>query len=228
MSGRHRRSGRDRCVGRDLPDRREIDLVVAADDRPQAHRAAVFRLDHRVLLSRRRRGGADAAQPDDARRADRRATRCTTGCSPCMASSWCGSSWSRRSPSTLGNFITPLMLGARDLAFPRLNLRELVPVHGGRRCSRSPACSPAASTPAGPSTRRCRPAIRQGYVVAGVLRHHPVGLSRRSPTGLNFIVTIHKLRAPGMTWYRLPLFLWSLYSTRVICTCWRRRCWRWR
>ena len=35
-------------------------------------------------------------------------------------------------------------------------------------------------------------------------------------TGLNFIVTIHKLRAPGMTWYRLPLFVWSLYATSLI------------
>ena len=44
-------------------------------------------------------------------------------------------------------------------------------------------------------------------------------------TGLNFIVTTHKLRAPGMTWFRLPLFVWSLYATSVS-WCWPRRCWR--
>ena len=73
---------------------------------------------------------------------------------------------------------------------------ELVPVHGRRRCSRCTRCSPAASIPAGPSTRRSRRSTRNGHVVLAVVGIFIAGFSS-IPTGLNFIVTIHKLRAPG-------------------------------
>ena len=56
-------------------------------------------------------------------------------------------------PAVLGNFLIPLMIGAKDLAFPRINLLELVHLHARRRSSPSTRWSPAASTPAGPSTR---------------------------------------------------------------------------
>ena len=62
------------------------------------------------------------------------------------------------------------------------------------------------------------------YVVVAVTGVFIAGFSSIL-TGLNFIVTIHQLRAPGLTWYRLPLFIWSLYATSVILV-WRRRCWR--
>ena len=74
-------------------------------------------------------------------------------------------------PAVLGNFLVPLMIGARDLAFPRLNLTELVSVHARRRWSRSAPCSPAASTPAGPSTRRSRALYSNSYVIVDGDRH---------------------------------------------------------
>src|SRR5665213_2857581 len=49
----------------------------------------------------------------------------------------------------------------------------------------------------------------KGHVVATVVGIFLAGFSSIA-TGLNFIVTIHRLRAPGMTWYRMPVFLWSL------------------
>ena len=115
----------------------------------------------------------------------------------------------------LGNFLVPLMIGARDLAFPRLNLASwyLFMIGGFVRCS-APS-SPAASIPAGRFTRptaaptptRTSSPWRSGIFIAGF---------SSILTGLNFIVTIHKMRAPGLTWFRLPLFVWSLYATSFI------------
>jgi cytochrome c oxidase subunit 1 len=115
-------------------------------------------------------------------------------------------------PSTLGNFIVPLMIGGRDLAFPRLNLTSWYLYMGAS--SRSMPCLSAASIPAGRSTRRSRPCTP----MATWCWRWPACIAGFSSilTGLNFIVTIHQLRAPGLTWYRLPLFLWSLYATSVI------------
>ena len=118
-------------------------------------------------------------------------------------------------PTTLGNFIVPLMIGARDLAFPAAQPDELVSVHARRLLRRSMRCSSAASTPAGPSTRRSRPCTP---TATSCWRSTGVFIAGFSSilTGLNFIVTIHRLRAPGLTWFRLPLFIWSLYATSVI------------
>ncbi len=55
----------------------------------------------------------------------------------------------------------------------------------------------------------------QGHVVAVVVGIFISGFSTIA-TGVNFIITIHRLRAPGLTWYRLPVFIWSLYSTSII------------
>ncbi len=57
--------------------------------------------------------------------------------------------------------------------------------------------------------------LRKGHVIAVAIGIFISGFSSIA-TGLNFIVSIHRLRAPGMTWYRLPLMLWSLYATSVI------------
>ncbi len=117
-------------------------------------------------------------------------------------------------PVTLGNFLTPLMLGARDLAFPRVNLASwYLFVIGGIIALTGLAIggvdtgwtfyTPLSTTYAkGYVTLVCVGIILSGYSSIA--------------TGLNFMITIHKLRPPGMDWYRLPLFLWSLYATSVI------------
>src|SRR6476469_2388251 len=117
-------------------------------------------------------------------------------------------------PSTLGNFIVPLMIGARDLAFPRLNLTSfylfmlggsvtLYAVFVGGIDTGWTFYTPFSTM------------YSNGHVVIAVVGVFITGFSSIL-TGLNFIVTIHRLRAPGLTWYRLPLFLWSLYATSVI------------
>ena len=117
-------------------------------------------------------------------------------------------------PVTIGNFVTPLMLGARDLAFPRVNIMSwYFFIAGGTLALAGLAIGGVDTgwtfyTPL--STR-----YAQGYVVLVCFGIILSGYSSIA-TGLNFIVTIHKLRPPGMGWYRLPLFLWSLYSTSVI------------
>ena len=85
---------------------------------------------------------------------------------------------------------------------------ELVHLQPRRPCSPCGPSSTAASTPAGRSTRRSRPTTRTRYVVATALGIFITGFSSIF-TGLNFIVTIHRMRAPGLTWFRLPLFIWS-------------------
>src|SRR6266550_2970339 len=79
-------------------------------------------------------------------------------------------------PAVLGNFILPIQLGAKDLAFPKINLLSWYL-----------------------------------YMIGAFI----VGFSSIL-TGLNFIVTIHRMRAPGLTWYRLPLFVWAMYATSLV------------
>ena len=117
-------------------------------------------------------------------------------------------------PVTLGNFIVPLMLGARDLAFPKLNLTSwYLFVIGG-------AVALAALFLGGTDTgwtfyTPLSTSYAKGHVVMVVVGIFISGFSSIA-TGLNFIVSIHRLRAPGLTWYRMPVFLWSIYATSVI------------
>ena len=117
-------------------------------------------------------------------------------------------------PVTLGNFIVPLMLGARDLAFPRLNLLSwYLFVVGGLITGWALLMGGLDTgwtfyTPL--STN-----YAQGHLVLAVTGIFVSGFSSIA-TGVNFIVTIHRLRAPGMTWYKMPVMLWSLYATSVI------------
>ena len=117
-------------------------------------------------------------------------------------------------PTTLGNFLLPLMLGARDLAFPRVNLLSwYLFVIGG-------LLTLYALVVGGVDTgwtfyTPFSTMFSNGHVVAAVAGIFISGFSSIA-TGLNFIITVHRLRAPGLTWYRLPLFVWSLYSTSVI------------
>jgi cytochrome c oxidase subunit 1 len=117
-------------------------------------------------------------------------------------------------PNVLGNFLIPIMIGARDMAFPRLNLISwYVFMFGGLFALTSIILggvdtgwtfyTPYSST------------YSNGWVIAMAVGIFINGFSSIF-TGLNFIVTIHKLRAPGMTWFRLPLFVWTLYSTSLI------------
>jgi cytochrome c oxidase subunit 1 len=117
-------------------------------------------------------------------------------------------------PVTLGNFVVPLMLGARDLAFPRLNLASwYLFMAGGLFATYSLFVGGVDTgwtfyTPLSTS-------FTQSHVVSVAIGIALSGFSSIA-TGLNFIITTHRLRAPGMTWYRLPLFIWSLYATSVL------------
>lgn len=117
-------------------------------------------------------------------------------------------------PAVLGNFLLPLMLGAKDVAFPRLNLLSwyvfiagggmfmLTMINGGIDTGWTfypPYSSIYSNTQ---------------VTLAGV-SIFITGFSSIL-TGLNFMVTIHTMRAPGMTWFRLPLFVWAHYATSLI------------
>ena len=117
-------------------------------------------------------------------------------------------------PTVLGNFLVPLMLGARDLAFPRLNLASwYIFVLGGLLAVVSLIAGGVDTgwtfyTPYSTT-------YTNGAVILMVLGIFISGFSSIF-TGLNFIVTIHAMRAPGMGWMRLPLFIWSIYATSII------------
>ncbi|MES2462848.1 MAG: cbb3-type cytochrome c oxidase subunit I [Armatimonadota bacterium] len=117
-------------------------------------------------------------------------------------------------PATLGNFLVPLMIGARDLAFPRLNLASwYVYMAGGLMIL-------AALFLGGVDTgwtfyTPYSSIYANGNVSLAIVGIFLAGFSSIF-TGINFIVTIHKMRAPGMTWFRLPLFIWAMYATSVI------------
>jgi len=117
-------------------------------------------------------------------------------------------------PSVLGNFVIPMMIGARDVAFPRLNLLSwYLFVAGGALALYSIIVGGVDTgwtfyTPY--ST-----AFANSNVVTMVAGVFLAGFSSIL-TGLNFIATIHQMRAPGMTWSRLPLFIWALYATSII------------
>jgi len=114
--------------------------------------------------------------------------------------------------ASLGNFLIPLMIGARDVAFPKLNLGSYWIYLVGTIILLAALLQPADTgwtfyTPYSVKTGTDVILITFGVFVLGF---------SSILTGLNFIVTIHKLRAPGMTWDRLPLFIWSAYATSIL------------
>ncbi len=117
-------------------------------------------------------------------------------------------------PATLGNFLIPPMIGAKDVAFPKLNLLSwYLYVIGGSMTLYAVIAGGVDTgwtfyTPFSTS-------YATGYVTLTAMGIFINGFSSIL-TGLNFIVTIHRMRAPGMTWFRLPLFIWSLYATSLI------------
>jgi cytochrome c oxidase subunit 1 len=117
-------------------------------------------------------------------------------------------------PAVLGNFLLPIMIGARDLAFPRLNLLSWyilmiggamslwILIYGGIDTGwtfYTPFSTMFSNT----------------MVVSAGIAVFITGFSSIL-TGLNFLVTVHTMRCPGMTWSRLPLFVWSMYATSII------------
>jgi len=116
-------------------------------------------------------------------------------------------------PAALGNFVLPIMLGAKDVAFPRLNLASLwlwwigavfflvTLVTGGLDTG---------WTLYQPYSARTSAAVIPAATGAFILGFSSIF------TGINFIATIHTLRPPGMGWFRMPLFLWALYATALI------------
>jgi len=110
-------------------------------------------------------------------------------------------------PATLGNFLVPMMIGARDLAFPRLNLLSWYVYITGAAFTLYALISGGVDTGWTFYTPLSTHYVTT-HVIATALGVFITGFSSIL-TGLNFIVTIHKMRAPGMTWKRMPLFLWS-------------------
>lgn len=116
-------------------------------------------------------------------------------------------------PATFGNFVLPLMIGAKDVAFPRLNLASwylyvigtLVVIYSVLVNSVDTGWT--FYTPYSSGTSTAVVAIVTGVFILGFSSIF---------TGLNFIVTVHKLRAPGMTWFKMPLMIWALYATAII------------
>ena len=117
-------------------------------------------------------------------------------------------------PAVLGNFLVPMMIGARDLAFPKINLLswyvfmaggllELYAIFYGGVDSGWTFYTPLST------------AYLNTNVMAAALGVFIAGFSSIL-TGLNFVVTIHKMRAPGLTWFRMPLFIWATYATSII------------
>ena len=117
-------------------------------------------------------------------------------------------------PATLGNFLIPLMIGARDLAFPRINLLSWYLFMGGAGFAAYSLISGGVDTGWTFYTPYST-AFSNTHVVSAAMGAFIAGFSSIL-TGLNFIVTIHKMRAPGLTWFRLPLFVWATYATSVI------------
>jgi cytochrome c oxidase subunit 1 len=116
-------------------------------------------------------------------------------------------------PAALGNFVLPLMLGAKDVAFPRLNLASLYIYWIGATMALIAIISGGVDTgwtfytPYSTSTNTAVSWMAMGIFVAGFSSIF---------TGINFIATIHKLRAPGMGWFDMPLFAWGMYATALM------------
>jgi cytochrome c oxidase subunit 1 len=117
-------------------------------------------------------------------------------------------------PAVLGNFLVPLMIGAKDLAFPRINLLSwylyiiagVIYVH----CILTGGVDTGWTFYTPFSTAFSNTRVIQAGIAIFIAGFSSI------LTGLNFVVTIHRMRAPGMTWSRLPLFIWAHYATSII------------
>jgi cytochrome c oxidase subunit 1 len=116
-------------------------------------------------------------------------------------------------PATLGTFLIPLMIGARDLAFPKINLMSWYMYMAGTAFALYAIIAGGVDT--GWTFYTPYSTTTNSNVISAALGAFVIGFSSIF-TGFNFIVTVHKMRAPGMTWFRLPLFVWSTYATSLI------------
>ncbi|MBA4032679.1 MAG: cytochrome c oxidase subunit I, partial [Planctomyces sp.] len=116
-------------------------------------------------------------------------------------------------PAAQGNFILPIMLGAKDVAFPRMNLGSFYLWVFGALFMFAAICWTQLDT--GWTFYTPYSITTESSVILATTGVFILGFSSIF-TGLNFIVTIHTMRPPGMTWFRMPLFLWATYATAII------------
>jgi cytochrome c oxidase subunit I len=117
-------------------------------------------------------------------------------------------------PATLGNFLIPIMIGARDVAFPKLNLLSWYLLMIGGALVVTTAALGGVDTGWTFYTPYSTAFSNSNVLLAG-MGVFIAGFSSIL-TGVNFIATIHTMRAPGMYWFRLPLFIWAHYATALI------------
>ncbi len=117
-------------------------------------------------------------------------------------------------PAVLGNFLVPLMVGAKDLAFPKINLLSWYIFIAGAAFALAALVSGGVDTGWTFYTPLSSGFLKTPVVVLGV--GILIAGFASIFTGLNFIVTVHRMRAPGLTWGRLPLFVWANYAASLI------------
>jgi cytochrome c oxidase subunit 1 len=117
-------------------------------------------------------------------------------------------------PATLGNFLVPIMCGAKDLAFPRINLLSWYLYLIGALLTLGAIFLGGVDTGWTFYTPYSSMASNTNVTLAA-LGVFIAGFSSIL-TGFNFIVTVHRMRAPGLTWFRMPLFLWAMYATSLV------------
>ncbi|HUZ05407.1 MAG TPA: cbb3-type cytochrome c oxidase subunit I, partial [Acidobacteriaceae bacterium] len=117
-------------------------------------------------------------------------------------------------PATLGNFLVPIMIGAKDLAFPKINLLSWYLFIAGGIFILSAMILGGVDT-GWTFTTPLSTHYLNTHVVTAAMGIFIAGFASIL-TGLNFIVTIHRMRAPGMTWFRLPLFIWGQYAASIL------------
>src|SRR5262245_9630837 len=117
-------------------------------------------------------------------------------------------------PATLGNFLIPIMCGTKDLAFPRINLLSWYLYVAGALITLGVAAGGGVDT----GWTFYTPYSTMGSNTNVTLAAMGVFIAGFSSilTGFNFIVTVHRMRAPGLTWFRLPLFVWAHYATSLV------------
>ncbi|HMP72297.1 MAG TPA: cbb3-type cytochrome c oxidase subunit I [Kiritimatiellia bacterium] len=117
-------------------------------------------------------------------------------------------------PAVLGNFLLPIMLGAKDFAFPKINLASWYVFMAGGLLGIIATIAGGVETGWTFYTPYSTMYANSNVILA-VSGAFIAGFSSIM-TALNFIVTIHKMRAPGLTWFRLPLFVWAMYATALV------------